>query len=86
MPDGSTLPRLMPGPALRAYLGGLTAAELRQRVAEGRLPKPLWGLEADDKRARWDRAAVDRALDRASGLPANDALGTSALDRALGLR
>lgn len=78
-------PRLLTRPQLRAYLGNIAAAELDARMAKGRLPKPVWGLEPGDKAARWDRRAVDRALDRASGIPGSIEADMQLLDRALGL-
>lgn len=52
-------PRLMSGPDAAAYLG-LTPAAFSKWVAEGRIPKPLPGTR------RWDRKAIDLALDKAS--------------------
>jgi len=43
-------------------------------VAQGRLPKPLPGTR------RWDARAIDRALDRLSGLSDSEA-GQSAYER-----
>jgi hypothetical protein len=40
----------------------------------------------DDKTARWDRHAVDRAIDAASGLPLSVEVGTAFLNNALGFR
>lgn len=54
-----TQPRLMYGPDAAAYLG-LTSAAFSKWVAEGRIPKPLPGTR------RWDRKAIDLALDKAS--------------------
>jgi hypothetical protein len=54
-------PRLMSGPDAAAYLG-LTPAAFNKWVAEGRIPKPLPGTR------RWDRKAIDLALDRISGI------------------
>ena len=76
--------RLLDRVALRAYLGGLPWAEIAGRIEAGRLPRPLWGLALEDKRARWDRRAVDRALDDASGVPVTVDAASAALDRALG--
>lgn len=59
-----TAPRLMSGPNAAAYLG-LTTAAFSKWVAEGRIPKPLPGTR------RWDRKAIDLALDRASGIVAS---------------
>lgn len=58
-----TAPRLMSGPDAAAYLG-LTSSAFAKWVAEGRIPKPLPGTR------RWDRKAIDLALDRASGIEA----------------
>lgn len=54
-------PRLMSGPDAAAYLG-LTPAAFSKWVSEGRIPKPLPGTR------RWDRKAIDMALDRISGI------------------
>jgi hypothetical protein len=85
---GSTrsAPRLMTRADLRAHLGGLPWALVLQRIDDRKLPGPVWGLAPDNKDARWDRQAVDRALDAASGLPVSVEAGTAALDRALGFR
>jgi hypothetical protein len=65
-----TEPRLMSGIDAAAYLG-LTPATFAQWVADGRAPKALPGTR------RWDRRAIDLALDKASGIapsivPADD--------------
>jgi len=57
-----TTPRLMSGAEAAAYLG-LTPASFAKWVADGRAPKPLPGTR------RWDRKAIDLALDKASGIP-----------------
>jgi hypothetical protein len=44
------------------YLG-LTPASFTKWVADGRAPKPLPGTR------RWDRKAIDLALDKISGIP-----------------
>jgi hypothetical protein len=54
-------PRLMTGAEAAAYLG-LTPASFSKWVAEGRAPKPLPGTR------RWDRKAIDLAIDKASGI------------------
>lgn len=54
-------PRLTSGPDAAAYLG-LTTAAFNKWVAQGRIPKPLPGTR------RWDRKAIDLALDRISGI------------------
>jgi hypothetical protein len=57
-----TEPRLMTGAEAAAYLG-LTPASFSKWVANGRAPKPLPGTR------RWDRKAIDLALDKISGIP-----------------
>lgn len=57
MPDA----RLLSASDAAAYLG-LSAAGLREWVEAGRVPGPIPGTR------RYDRAALDRALDRLSGL------------------
>jgi hypothetical protein len=52
----------MTGAEAAAYLG-LTPASFTKWVADGRAPKPLPGTR------RWDRKAIDLALDKASGIP-----------------
>jgi transcriptional regulator with XRE-family HTH domain len=54
--------RLMTGAEAAAYLG-LTPASFSKWVADGRAPKPLPGTR------RWDRKAIDLALDKLSGIP-----------------
>ncbi len=56
-------PRLMSGSDAAAYLG-LTAAAFSKWVSEGRIPKPLPGTR------RWDRKAIDMALDKLSDIVA----------------
>jgi hypothetical protein len=57
----------MSGPDAAAYLG-LTPAAFHKWVTEGRIPKPLPGTR------RWDRKAIDLALDTISGIaPSSDA-------------
>ena len=58
----TTEPRLLSGAAAAAYLG-LKPATFSQWVADGRAPKPLPGTR------RWDRKALDLALDKLSGIP-----------------
>lgn len=53
--------RLMSRGALMDYLS-VGSTTLHKLVKEGRIPRPLPGLK------RWDRHAVDAALDRASGI------------------
>lgn len=86
MPDGAGLPpRLVTRAQLRAYLGGLTARELDERIGAGVLPRPLWGRQPADKAARWDLRRVDRMLDEAAGPAATVEAAERHLDRALGL-
>lgn len=68
-----TTPRLMSGPDAAAYLG-LTPTCFSKWVAEGRIPKPLPGTR------RWDRKAIDLALDKASGIVAPSVVPASNLD------
>lgn len=68
-----TNPRLMSGPDAAAYLG-LTSAAFSKWVAEGRIPKPLPGTR------RWDRKAIDLALDKASQIASPSTVPTSDLD------
>jgi hypothetical protein len=81
----SVAPRLLTRANLRAYLRDLTWREIEARMLRGQIPGPLWGLATDDPHARWDRRAVDRALDAASGIPASVEAEEAALDRALGI-
>lgn len=83
--DPSRDARLIPRSQLLDYLGCLPWAVAAERIEAGRLPGPVWGLDPDDKRARWDIKAVDEALDRASAIPGSIEQQTSDLDRALGL-
>lgn len=59
----TTQPRLMSGADAAAYCG-VTPATWSGWVASGRAPKPLPGTR------RWDRKAIDLALDKASGIEA----------------
>lgn len=54
-------PRLMTGVQAAAYCE-LTLGTFSSWVAQGRLPGPIAGTR------RWDRRAIDVALDRMSGL------------------
>lgn len=56
-------PRLMSGSEAAAYCG-ITLATLSKWVTQGRLPPPLPGSR------RWDRKALDLALDKLSGIQA----------------
>ena len=53
--------RLMSRDALMDYLS-VGSTTLHRLIKEGKIPGPLPGLK------RWDRAAVDAALDRISGI------------------
>jgi len=77
--------RLLNRSGLRSYLGMIPWEQCKQRMHRGRLPRPVWGLEPDDKDARWDKRAVDRALDAESAIPSTIEAQEQALDRALGL-
>ena len=57
-------PRLLDLDLAAAYCG-LGADAFLDAVENGRYPKPL----ADGRRRQWDRAALDRAIDRRSKLP-----------------
>jgi predicted DNA-binding transcriptional regulator AlpA len=57
-----TAPRLLSGADAAAYCG-VAPATFSKWVAEGTVPKPLPGTR------RWDRKAIDLALDKASGIP-----------------
>lgn len=78
-------PRLLTRGQVRAYLQ-VTDAELTQCIGRGQIPGPLWGSDAALGNARWDRLAVDRALDRASAIPAHVDAAMEDLDRGLGTR
>lgn len=56
-------PRLLSGPDAAAYLG-ITPATFSKWVADGTAPRPVLGTR------RWDRKAIDLALDKASGIVA----------------
>ena len=56
-------PRLMSGADVATYCG-ITLATLAAWISTGRLPGPLPGTR------RWDRKALDLALDKASGIKA----------------
>jgi hypothetical protein len=58
-----TEPRLLSGAGAATYCG-VTPATWSKWVADGRAPKPLPGTR------RWDRKAIDLALDKISGIPA----------------
>jgi hypothetical protein len=63
----------MSGPDAAAYLG-ITGASFAKWVSEGRIPKPLPGTR------RWDRKAIDLALDKLSDIVAPSIVPTSNLD------
>ncbi|UXQ89158.1 hypothetical protein [Synechococcus phage MinM1] len=87
MRDGAVhQPRLLNRAQLRAYLGGISATELEERISAGLLPRPVWGLAPGDKAARWDVRQVDRMLDAAAGPAATVEAAERHLDHALGLR
>jgi len=56
-----TQPRLMRRLEVMAYLG-IGSSTLYRWIDEGRIPKPLPGTE------RWDRIALDAALDKVAGI------------------
>jgi hypothetical protein len=58
----SAEPRLMSGADAAAYCG-VTHVTFSKWVAAGAMPKPVVGR-------RWDRKAIDLALDKASGIVA----------------
>lgn len=55
--------RLLSGPDAAAYLG-ITPATFSRWVADGTVPRPVPG------KRRWDRKAIDLALDKSSGIVA----------------
>jgi hypothetical protein len=67
-----TTPRCMTRSEAAAYCG-LTPAAFSRWVRDGILPTPVKGTH------RWDRKALDRALDKASGISA-PSTETSAYD------
>ena len=56
----------MTRPEVVAYLGYLNELDILAHMQSGELPKPVEGDLRDLATARWDKGAVDRALDRAS--------------------
>jgi predicted DNA-binding transcriptional regulator AlpA len=62
--DNQTIQRLLTRAQAAAYCG-LSCAAFSDWVRRGRLPGPIAGT------ARWDRRAIDTALDNASGLVTN---------------
>ena len=61
-------PRLMNREQMMAYLG-VSSSTLARWIADGHIPGPVVG-------SRFDRRAVDAALDRASGLTSDAAAAT----------
>lgn len=59
----TTAPRLMSGANAAAYCG-VTPTTWSKWVADGIMPKPI------EFTRRWDRKAIDMALDKASGIVA----------------
>ena len=82
-PNAWGAPRLLTRQQLRGYLQ-IDEAELGERIRKGQVPKPLWGCDQTLPSARWDREAVDRALSRASAIPASVDAAIEALDDACG--
>lgn len=80
-----TPPRTMTRGQLRAYLQ-IPLRELESLLAARQLPPPLWGKAPGDKDARWDRIAVDRALDAAAAPEGSVAAAEAHLDQAFGFR
>ena len=68
-----TQPRLMTGPEAAAYLG-ISPATFAKWTAAGTLPKPIPNTR------RWDRKAIDLALDNASGIVAPSVVTDQAED------
>jgi hypothetical protein len=67
----SVTPRLMTRSEAAAYCG-LSPEAFSQWVGSGRVPHALPGTK------RWDRVAIDRAIDRASGILPADAAAAAA--------
>jgi len=78
--------RMMSRTALRAYLGNVPWRDVEDRISNGRIPRPLYGLLPSHPSARWDRKAVDRALDAESGMPVSIEQDILEMDRAIGYR
>lgn len=68
--------RLLSRQEAAAYCGCSTAT-FSGWVAAGHMPKPLFGSK------RWDKKAIDDALDKASGLANDNVAGESAIERFL---
>ncbi len=77
--------RLLDRADLRRYLGALPWCEIERRMAAGQLPKPLWGVSPNEKTARWDRAAIDSALNRYSHPKGSFQSDLADLDHACGI-
>jgi hypothetical protein len=84
-PRGWGSPRLLTRAQVRGYLQ-CNDSELTARMERGQLPGPLWKCDAALPSARWDRAALDRAINRASAIPASIDAAVEELDRALATR
>ena len=71
--DSQIAPRGLSKADAAAYCGCRTEAAFEDWITKGIVPGPIPGT------TRWDRKAIDRALDRASGLtddkPSYDPLG-----------
>jgi hypothetical protein len=78
-------PRLLRRAQVRAYLQ-IEEREMADRMRRGQLPGPLWGCDPELPSARWDRQAVDRAVNRASAIPDHTVAATEELDREFGFR
>jgi len=72
--------RLLSKDEARAYLGDISDSTFYRWIEEGRIPPAIKGTQ------RWDRRAIDRALDRLSGIvPDSRDPEVAELDKALGL-
>jgi len=75
--DLGIAPRLLTREQAAAYCG-LSVHGFSEWVKSGKLPGPIRGT------LRWDRKAIDAAIDQASGL--NPSIGTTAYDEWKALR
>jgi predicted DNA-binding transcriptional regulator AlpA len=75
--DLGIAPRLLTREQAAAYCG-LSVHGFSEWVKSGKLPGPIRGT------LRWDRKAIDAAIDQASGL--NPSIGTAAYDEWKALR
>ena len=75
--DLGIAPRLLTREQAAAY-SGLSVHGFSEWVKAGKLPGPIRGT------ARWDRKAIDAAIDQASGL--NPKIGTAPFDEWKALR